>query len=794
MIFKFNENEVDLMYDYDLEISLNKLGLKDSGIGVFWIKKENGKFIYYHTEYSANLYRLSLSDLPPSIIFGEKWEATAKEVYKRNPSFENLVVNSKKELLKVTRGELSHAKYSSPWLDSDNKEIWVSDKVYIVDYDTDRTAKTIVGITVNETIRSSRREKYQEIEEINIKLRSAEERAIQLAGFLVWSMNFEEFPNGDYIFSNDLYKKTLGLKNDSNGYIMFDDFVRTKYDDSKEKDSMGYLQGEFDKANKFSSYNYFETLTKHKNLITNETLYLKHHTNVDERYIDGSIKRVSGYIVDFTSQINMEKEYEELDLKNKNLLLAQKLAFDSGQVMIWYLNNATAPKKDYFYGNPKLFEKLGLPIHSKEFFLIDEFNQTIYTKDEEGLKLYNEYMKMEKLIDSNHIQQYSRVLVKHINLVTNELLYFEHNFIVDERNIDKSLRIRGGYMNDVTKETLYKNEIEYLVKHDAVTGLRNRNMFEEFIHSKSSPKNYTVIVLDIDGLKFINDAYGHIWGDKAIKITSDLLKEIFLDTSNLYRVGGDEFTVISQVTDSKKIETMIKELKMRILEKTEFSQLVFNVSVGYEVVKNNDIDFDLAFTTAENIMYRRKLGIRNSRKSQTMETVLQTLNTKTEETKDHCDRLGDYAVKVLKSMGYTRISDLEDIILLCKLHDVGKITISEELLSKSTSLTDAEYSRIKTHSEAGYKIVKNIVESDDIANAVLYHHERVDGKGYPFGLKGDEIPLYAKIVSICDAYDVMVEGRVYQTKRTHEEAINEIVKCSGTQFDSKLVDIFKNIF
>jgi len=193
-------------------------------------------------------------------------------------------------------------------------------------------------------------------------------------------------------------------------------------------------------------------------------------------------------------------------------------------------------------------------------------------------------------------------------------------------------------------------------------------------------------------------------------------------------------------------------------------------------------------------MYRRKLGIRSSRKSQTMEAVLETLNTKTEETKEHCDRIGSFAVEIMKALGYTRTSDLDDIKLLCKVHDIGKITISEEILSKPDKLTDEEYNKIKNHSEAGFKIIKNIVESDLIANGVLYHHERYDGNGYPFGLIGDNIPLYARIIAICDSYDVMVEGRPYQAKKTHKEAIDEIIRCSGTQFDPMIVQVFTKLF
>lgn len=774
--------------------SFNLIGLRDSGVGIFWIKKENGKYIYYHTEYSALIYGLTLEQLPPAELYGDNWKEIYKKVALSNSAYGNLIKNSKRKLLNVLNGKKPYETYTAPWIDVDENEIWVSDKVYIVDYDTDGTAKTVVGVTINESLRTSRREHYKQVEEINVKLRSAEERAVHLAGLLVWSMNFEEFPKGDYIFSNDEYGDVLGLSKDANGYIAFADFLKTTYDDEEGKNSMSKLLLEFRKANENKQDEYLGLKVKHKNLMNNEPIYLDHYTQVDERFEDGKIKRISGYIVDITKEVQNEKAIAELDKKNRDLILAQKLAVNSGQVLIWYLNDETTEDKNYYYGNDTLFETLGIPRYNDNFFLISEFNQAIYYEDEEGKELYEKYLKMDDAIEMNESQGYTKVLVKHRNLITNKIMYLEHNFIVEERYDDNTLKIRGGYMTDITQETLYRKEVEYLSKHDSVTGLNNRNMFEIYIKSPDLPSNFSIIVIDIDGLKFINDAYGHILGDKAIKLTSRILREVFEEDSTLYRIGGDEFTIITLNTNSETLETRLSKVKNRITEETKDTQLIFNVSVGYEIVDINKMDFTSAFTIAENNMYRSKLSVRNSRKSQTLETVLETLDSKTEETKAHCDRLATNAVNMLKALGYTRANELDDMKILCQVHDIGKITISEEILSKETELTDEEYEKIKAHSEAGYKIVRNIVESDVIAEGVLYHHEHCDGTGYPFGLKCEEIPLYAKVLSICDAYDVIVEGRSYQEKKTHEEAIEEIKRCSGTQFDSKLVEVFINLF
>lgn len=770
------------------------LGLVGSGIGVWWIKYENGMYIHYQTESSCNLFNQELKNNPPKEIYGEGWEASLVDVVEINSSYKGIINNGVSKIKDIIAGVSTFCEYNMPWVNEIGEEMWLTDKAYLVDSNEDGTAKTIVGVTINESLRGSRRDRYHKIEEVNIKLRSAEKRIIDFADFLVWSMNYKEFPDGDYLFSNDEYSSVLGLDKNQDGYIKFSDIILTAADDAEGKQTMTNLIEKFSMALNNKSDKFIGVLVKHRNLKTKEVMYLKHYTRVDERDANGKIIRISGYLVDVTTEIKTQRENEELDLKNKELQLAQKLAVNSGNVLIWFLNTETSPKQDYFFGNEILFQKLGIKKYLNDYFLIQDFNNTIYTEDAEGQKLYNEYIELDNLIDSNDIQSYSKKLVKHKNPLTGDILYLEHSFAVEERYPDTSLKIRGGFMNDITQETLYRKRIEFLVKHDSVTGLYNRNKFEEFVSSSYIPSNYTLLVIDIDGLKFINDAFGHYTGDEVIKILANILTTIFRNDSKIYRIGGDEFTVITSDIDPISIDERIKYIKQLIKEGVKDTTLSFSISVGYEIVIENSLDFNTAFISAENIMYRRKLSIRSSRKSQTMDTVLTTLNTKTEETKEHCDRLGYYAVKILQEIGYTRTSDLEDIKLLCRVHDIGKITVSEELLSKPGKLTDKEYAKIKTHSEAGFKIIKNIVESDVIANGVLYHHERFDGTGYPFGLKGDEIPLYAKIVAVCDSFDVMVVGRPYQQKKTHNEAIDELIRCSGTQFDPNIVDVFVTLF
>jgi HD-GYP domain-containing protein (c-di-GMP phosphodiesterase class II) len=224
------------------------------------------------------------------------------------------------------------------------------------------------------------------------------------------------------------------------------------------------------------------------------------------------------------------------------------------------------------------------------------------------------------------------------------------------------------------------------------------------------------------------------------------------------------------------------------------SKIEMNVSKGAKLVLHNELPFDKAFVQAENIMYRRKLNNRSSRKSKVLDSIVETLNAKTEETKDHSDRMSELAVQTMQKLGMVRASEIEDMELLCRVHDIGKITVDDNILKKPGPLTDAEYELIKRHSEAGYKIIRNITDSDNVCNGVLLHHERWDGTGYPQGLKGDAIPIFARIITVVDAYDAMTNDRIYSVKMTHEEALKELQRCTGTQFDPKVVQAFLDIF
>ena len=776
-------------FSYQVDIIKDE-ALVCSQIGSRWLERVEGKHRVFHTKSSKYIYGADISHDVSRELFSGQWQTIADEILLDHPSYANYFENNKTQINNLINGKIDTAHIPSPWLNNDKELIWVEDRVSVLTRDENGIADIIVSTTIDVTESKLKEFEIAKLEEKNKLLLIANKTAADLAQFLIWRIDYEEFPKGDYVFSNDRYKKVLGLKSNKKGLILLSDFTDSSYPDEEGRNSMKQLLTYFEKAGRNEIDQFLKIEVKHQNFKTGEVVYLEHNTTVEERFPDGKMKIMGGYIINITDRVIMESDNEIFSAEREKLQRAERLAIKSGRVMIWYVDNAEVSSSSEFYGNELLFSKLGLTKIGNSRFIVAEFNDSIYKEDQEGLKLFENYTFNDNKIINNETDAYYKLLVKHQNPKTKEIFYFEHNFECDKRHEDGSMMVRGGFMTDVTSEIIYKRRNDFLVGHDEVTGLQNRNAFEKYTSSIDILKSYTLIVADIDGLKFINDAFGHLRGDEAIVFVGNQFNDIFGNSSSIYRIGGDEFAVISNEIDESKIVSSLEKMKGNIVEFNIKSDFQLGVSLGFEIVKNKRMNFSDAFTIAENLMYRLKLGDRNSRKSKTMEAVLQTLHEKTEETEEHCDRLGIFAIKTLKKLGFTRTSDSEDIAMLCQLHGIGKITISEDILSKPGKLTKEEYAKIKGHSESGYKIVKNIVESDKIAFGVLHHHERVDGKGYPFGLKGDEIPLFAKIISICDAYDVMISGRKYRKAMSKEKAIEEIIACCGSLFYKKIADVF----
>ena len=169
--------------------------------------------------------------------------------------------------------------------------------------------------------------------------------------------------------------------------------------------------------------------------------------------------------------------------------------------------------------------------------------------------------------------------------------------------------------------------------------------------------------------------------------------------------------------------------------------------------------------------------------------LFRSVDVKDENTSQHSARVAEYSVMIAKRLGWSE-AECENLRQIALLHDIGKIGIPDSILNKPARLTDEEYEVMKSHVVIGSKILKDFTLVKNLADGVRYHHERYDGKGYVEGLKGKDIPLDARIIGIADAFDAMTSNRVYRDHLDLDYVINELKRCSGTQFDPQLVEIF----
>jgi diguanylate cyclase (GGDEF)-like protein len=323
--------------------------------------------------------------------------------------------------------------------------------------------------------------------------------------------------------------------------------------------------------------------------------------------------------------------------------------------------------------------------------------------------------------------------------------------------------------------------------HDQLTGLYNRHYFE---HAKKELKELpviSVIMTDINGLKLINDTYGHEAGDELLKEYARILKESFKKSDLIFRWGGDEFVVVLKNTAEATSWELCNRLVRRCGE-TLVRDIPLSISVGISSKLEGE-NIDLAFPEAENMMYKNKLTESKSSKNLIMKTLLQTLSEKSFETKEHIERMSDIGKRLGLSLDLPP-SELSRLSTLIMLHDIGKINIDSHILLKRTALDEDEWAEINKHPEVGYRITRTAEEFAYVAEEILSHHERWDGLGYPQGLAGDSIPYLSRILALIDSYDVMRNGRPYKRKMKIEEIIEEIEKCSGKQFDPELARKF----
>ena len=386
-------------------------------------------------------------------------------------------------------------------------------------------------------------------------------------------------------------------------------------------------------------------------------------------------------------------------------------------------------------------------------------------------------------------------------IATGQLQKFEYNINIDGSQRTYEARMVKSNDNevlaisrDITSE---KQEQEYILKltyKDQLTGLYNRRYYEEQIEKLSGSEflPLAIIMIDVNGLKLTNDAFGHHIGDELLKKVAKNLISCDSKGGFACRVGGDEFLMVFPNTDEKEAEYLVDKL-YELVSAEKLENIVISISAGWQVRTDVSQSIRDTLIKAENHMLRKKIVESQSMRNQTVNIIMQTLNEKNEREKRHSVEVAKWAKEIGVSMGLS-VQKVKEIELAGLLHDIGKIAIKEDILNKPGKLTEEEYDEIKRHPESGYHILKSVDEYSSLAQCVLEHHERFDGKGYPKGIKGSQISLIARIISVADAFEAMIAQRPYRKSLTEEMAIEEIKKNANTQFDPEVVTAFLKIF
>ncbi|HWQ79156.1 MAG TPA: HD domain-containing phosphohydrolase [Anaerovoracaceae bacterium] len=351
-----------------------------------------------------------------------------------------------------------------------------------------------------------------------------------------------------------------------------------------------------------------------------------------------------------------------------------------------------------------------------------------------------------------------------------------------------------GLIIDITDRKKKEDEIVYLNYHDYLTGIYNRRFLElekEWL-DKEDFLPLSVLIGDINGVKLVNDALGHAEGDILIAETAKIIQSCCRDNDIAARTGGDEFIILMPFTDGETANKIMETIKQKCAEyNQDLSNEAYsiNISLGYATKMSMNEHLDGTIRLAEEYMYKCKLLEHKSSHSVILSSIKATMHERSHETQEHAERLTRLARETGIRLNLTQ-HNLDELELVATLHDIGKVAVDDRILSKPDKLDDKEWIEMKKHSEVGYRIAMSSPDLAPISEYILSLHERWDGTGYPQGIKGEEIPLLSRIVSVVDAYDAMTENRSYRKAMSEEEAADEIRKNAGTQFDPEVAKVF----
>lgn len=602
----------------------------------------------------------------------------------------------------------------------------------------------------------------------------------RLSGDSFYKHLFEELPIGyafvkiiydkdlnpcDYVFKevNSIFEKRTGLKKENIiGKRLFKSFL---YMDSGEFERLNYYVKKAVTEGKQEFELYYRAINKWYRI----NLY--------------SPKKdcIMMYFIGITNEKNQMIEIENSRKRMENII-------EGTNVGTWELNLKTG---EYFY-NDRWAEMLGYTLEE-----LSPINNMTWRSLVNPDDLEYQLARVEKFFNKE-IEFYDdeyRMIHKDGSVV-----WVQDRGKIISFTKDGKPHIVCGTHTDITKrknleieKKKKQEEILYLSYCDQLTGLYNRRYFENKLEEVDTANNLplTLILADVNGLKLVNDSFGHILGDELLKKAAEVLKKGCRNSDIIARLGGDEFVAILTRTNEIQAEQIIKRINS-IASSEKVGAIDISISFGYQTKINIKENIQEIYKKAEDYMYRHKLYESSSIRNKTIELIMNTLYEKSNREMLHSKRVSEICESLAMKMKFDKYK-VNQIKIAGLMHDIGKMGIDENILNKTERLSEDEKKEIKRHPEIGYRILSSSNEFSEIAEYVLKHHERWDGKGYPGGFKGEEISIQSRIIAIVDAFDAMTSDRPYRKGLEVKDALAELKKYSGAQFDPYITEIFINM-
>lgn len=417
-------------------------------------------------------------------------------------------------------------------------------------------------------------------------------------------------------------------------------------------------------------------------------------------------------------------------------------------------------------------------------FLGKNIHEMIHHTDIQGNPLSISQCKIYQSIRSGARVNSSDELFWRRDGTSFEVEYRAYPQIMDGKYVGAVVTFR-----DVTAERQAQRHMAFLSNHDPVTGIYNRSFFEQESKRLDALDNLplAVIFCDVNGLKLLNDIMGHEKGDELLRAVANIMQSESCPNATVCRIGGDEFVAFLPETNQETAETMVRQIKSRLANEN-IGGIKGSVAIGLAMKNDHSRSLAEVLDKAETRMYKTKTMESKAVNLDMLVSIMESLFAKSTRERQHCQNVSRISKGIAQQLQLSEAT-VRRTSEAGYFHDIGKIILAPEILNKSGQLNSDEQHEMNRHPLTGYRVLNLFNDTMHLADAVLAHHERWDGQGYPKGLKGEEIPLTARIISVAEGYDAMT-NMVGGGYGSHEAAVKDIASEAGSKYDPEVAQAF----